>query len=138
MVPTYGLTHIVLSVRDLARSARFYEQLVGARTVYSDANFVQLQTPGSRDVIVLERRPRRAGKPGGIVHFGFRLRRPSDIGEAVAAVKAAGGRVKSTGEFVPGEPYVFASDPDGYEVELWYEIPTPVDPKPRRADRGAK
>ena len=138
MVPTYGLTHIVLSVRDLARSARFYEQLVGARTVYSDANFVQLQTPGSRDVIVLERRPRRAGKPGGIVHFGFRLRRPSDIGKAVAAVKAAGGRVKSTGEFVPGEPYVFASDPDGYEVELWYEIPTPVDPKPRRAHRGAK
>ena len=138
MVPTYGLTHIVLSVRDLARSARFYEQLVGARTVYSDANFVQLQTPGSRDVIVLERRPRRAGKPGGIAHFGFRLRRPSDIGKAVAAVKAAGGRVKSTGEFVPGEPYVFASDPDGYEVELWYEIPTPVDPKPRRADRGAK
>ena len=138
MVPTYGLTHIVLSVRDLARSARFYEQLVGARTVYSDANFVQLQTPGSRDVIVLERRPRRAGKPGGIVHFGFRLRRAADIGKAVAAVKAAGGRVKSTGEFVPGEPYVFASDPDGYEVELWYEIPTPVDPQPRRADRGAK
>jgi catechol 2,3-dioxygenase-like lactoylglutathione lyase family enzyme len=136
MVPTYGLTHIVLSVRDLARSARFYEQLVGARTVYSDANFVQLQTPGSRDVIVLERRPRRAGKPGGIVHFGFRLRRAADIGKAVAAVKAAGGRVKSTGEFVPGEPYVFASDPDGYEVELWYEIPTPVDPKPRRSAKA--
>jgi len=132
MVPTYGLTHLVLSVRDLARSTRFYQELVGARVVYSDAKFVQLQTPGSRDVIVLERRPRKAGKPGGIVHFGFRLRSPGDIGKAVAAVKAAGGRVKSTGEFVPGEPYVFASDPDGYEVELWYEIPTPVDPKPRR------
>lgn len=36
--------------------------------------------------------------------------------------------MKKTGEFVPGEPYVFASDPDGYEVELWYELPTPVDP----------
>jgi hypothetical protein len=46
----------------------------------------------------------------------------------VAAVTAAGGRVKSTGEFVPGEPYVFASDPDGYEVELWYELPTKFDP----------
>ena len=135
MVPTYGLTHIALSVRDLARSANFYERLVGAQVVYRDASFVQLQTPGSRDVIVLERRPRRAGKPGGIVHFGFRLRRPGDIGKAVAAVKAAGGRVKSTGEFVPGEPYVFASDPDGYEVELWYELPTPIDPGRKRQSR---
>jgi hypothetical protein len=51
-------------------------------------------------------------------------------------VRAAGGTVKSAGEFVPGEPYVFAADPDGYEVELWYERPTPFDPPSWRA--GAK
>jgi hypothetical protein len=27
---------------------------------------------------------------------------------------------------------VFFSDPDGYEVEIWYEIPTPVDPPASR------
>lgn len=32
------------------------------------------------------------------------------------------------GDFIPGEPYLFAFDPDGYEVEVWYELPTPADP----------
>jgi hypothetical protein len=34
----------------------------------------------------------------------------------------------SQGEFCPGEPYVFFEDLDGYEVEIWYELPTPLDP----------
>ena len=36
-------------------------------------------------------------------------------------VAEAGGTIKERGEFVPGEPYVFVSDPDGYEIEIWYE-----------------
>ena len=80
-------------------------------------------------MLVFERKPRQAGKAGGIVHFGFRLQRAEDIKKAEAAIRAAGGTIKESGEFVPGEPYVFFKDPDGYEVEIWYEIPTPVDPK---------
>ena len=49
---------------------------------------------------------------------------------AAQAVERAGGRILSQGEFCPGEPYLFAADPDGYEVEIWYELPTPVDPAP--------
>jgi catechol 2,3-dioxygenase-like lactoylglutathione lyase family enzyme len=128
MVKTYGLTHVAIAVRDLGRSSQFYQRLLGAKVVYADGGFVQLQTPGSRDVIVLERKPRAAGRPGGVAHFGFRLRRAADIGVAIEAVRAAGGTVKKSGEFVPGEPYVFATDPDGYEIELWYELPTPFDP----------
>ena len=51
---------------------------------------------------------------------------------AARAVRAAGGTVIERGEFVPGEPYLFATDPDGYLVEIWYERPTPVDPPPAR------
>jgi catechol 2,3-dioxygenase-like lactoylglutathione lyase family enzyme len=127
-VPTYGLTHVALAVRDPQRSLQFYQAVLGVVAVYEDETFVQVQTPGTRDVIVFERRPRQAGKPGGVVHFGFRLRRAEDIDRARAAVTNAGGRIRETGEFVPGEPYLFFADPDGYEVEIWYELPTPVDP----------
>ena len=122
---------MALAVRDPARSLRFYGAIVGVVPVYQGSDFVQAQTPGSRDVIVFERRPRRAGKAGGVAHFGFRLARRGDIGKALAAIRGAGGRVLDHGEFEPGEPYVFFRDPDGYEVEIWYERPTPVDPRGR-------
>jgi catechol 2,3-dioxygenase-like lactoylglutathione lyase family enzyme len=132
MVKTYGLTHVAVAVRDVNRASKFYRSVFGAVEVYKKDDFVQLQTPGSRDVLVFEEKPKLAGKAGGIAHFGFRLRNPKDIDAAARAVKKAGGRVKSKGEFVPGEPYLFATDPDGYEIEIWFERPTPVDPPVRR------
>jgi catechol 2,3-dioxygenase-like lactoylglutathione lyase family enzyme len=129
MIRTWGLTHVALAVADLDRASRFYRELFGAVEVYRHPAFVQVQIPETRDVIVFERRdPEKVGTSGGIAHFGFRLRDPADIDAAAKAVQAAGGTVKSQGEFCPGEPYLFASDPDGYEVEIWYEMPTPVDP----------
>ena len=114
-----------------------YEAVLGVIPVYQEGDFVQAQTPGSRDVLVFERKPRQAGKAGGVVHFGFRLRRAGDISRALAAIRAAGGTIRDHGEFVPGEPYVFFSDPDGYEVEIWYELPTPVDPPSRVRHSGS-
>ena len=129
MVKTYGLTHVAVAVRDLARTEAFYAAILGAKVVYKDGGFLQMQTPGTRDVLVFEKNARQAGKAGGVLHFGFRMTRARDIEKARAAVKAAGGKITDTGEFIPGEPYLFATDPDGYTIEIWYEIPTPVDPK---------
>ena len=135
MVETFGLTHIALGVRDPERAYRFYKKVLGAVAVYRGGDFVQAQTPGSRDVLLFERSANGGGRSGGIKHFGFRLTDPAHIAGAIRAVKAAGGTILDHGEFVPGEPYVFFRDPDGYEVEIWYEIPTPVDPKPVRRPR---
>jgi catechol 2,3-dioxygenase-like lactoylglutathione lyase family enzyme len=130
MIRTYGLTHVAVAVRDVTRASRFYAQVFGAVEVYKKDGFVQLQTPGARDVLVFEENPKQAGKIGGIAHFGFRLQNPQDIAAAANAVEQAGGTIKEQGEFVPGEPYLFATDPDGYEIEIWFEKPTPVDPNP--------
>jgi len=128
MIETHGLTHLALAVQDPERSAAFYGKVFGAVVVFREPGFVQIQTPGARDVLVFEKIPSRAGKQGGVAHFGFRLVRPEDIAAAAREVESAGGRVTSQGEFCPGEPYLFATDPDGYEIEIWYELPTPVDP----------
>ena len=138
MVETYGLTHIALAVRDAARSLKFYRAVFGVVPVYRQDGFVQAQTPGSRDVLVFEEGAPRVGKPGGVAHFGFRLVDPKDLARAARAVERAGGTILDRGQFEPGEPYLFFRDPDGYQVEVWFERPTPLDPPARRRRARAK
>jgi catechol 2,3-dioxygenase-like lactoylglutathione lyase family enzyme len=132
VVRTYGLTHIALAVRDAERAFRFYRRVFGAVAVYRQAGFIQAQTPGSRDVLVFEEKGAPSSGTGGIAHFGFRLIDPGDISAAVKAVEQAGGTIIDQGEFCPGEPYLFFTDPDGYEVEIWHELATAVDPMSAR------
>jgi len=127
-VATFGLTHLAIGVADPARAFAFYQRVFGMVAVYTRNDFIQAQTPGARDILVFQRSSGRVGETGSIAHFGFRLVRASDIGDAVAAVREAGGTILETGEFVPGEPYAFIRDLDAYMVEIAYEIPTPVDP----------
>lgn len=120
-VKTLGLTHLNLAVKDPETSAEFYRRVFGARVLYQDGDSIEVQTPGSHDVIAFTRNPSRAGKRGGIEHFGFRLQVPQDVEVAVRAVEAAGGRILRRGEFSRGHPFVYVQDPDGYEIEIWYE-----------------
>lgn len=124
MIKTLGLTHLALTVSDPERSFQFYHDVFGMLAVYREQNFIQAQTPTARDILVLEKGTENVGQSGGIKHFGFRLTDARDIDRAATAIERAGGKIIHRGEFVPGEPYVFFTDPDGYEVEVWYELPT--------------
>jgi catechol 2,3-dioxygenase-like lactoylglutathione lyase family enzyme len=122
-------------VANAERAFRFYQDVFGVVAVYRADGFIQAQTPGCRDVLVFEETNKPIAGSGGIAHFGFRLVDPADIDEAARAVERAGGEILRLGEFCPGEPYLFCRDPDGYEVEIWHELPTaadPVRPAPRR------
>jgi catechol 2,3-dioxygenase-like lactoylglutathione lyase family enzyme len=124
MIKTHGLTHISLTVKDPDRSLKFYRQVFGVKEYYRDADSIQVLGPGPHDVIAFERNSRAAGlagNVGGITHFGFRLTTPKDIEKAVKEVQRAGGKILRQGEFAPGFPFVYVADPDGYEIETWYE-----------------
>lgn len=122
---TFGLTHLSLAVADLDRSAAFYAAAFGAREYYRDADTVMLTGPGTHDILGLERDPERAGQAGGIRHFGFRLTAPERRDGLVERLVAAGGRLTEAGVFDDGSPFARIADPDGYEIELWYERTPP-------------
>jgi catechol 2,3-dioxygenase-like lactoylglutathione lyase family enzyme len=121
VIKTHGLSHVALSVSDPDRSLAFYKSVFGVREYFRSEATIHVLGPGPFDVLAFEKRPADAGVPGGIIHFGFRLTRPEDIDSAVMAVESAGGAVTSRGEFAPGLPYAFVRDPDGYEIEIWFE-----------------
>ena len=120
---TYGLTHLAILVKDIQRTLSFYREVFDVEVMYQEKTWAQVRTPGCEDIIVFEQSDlETVGKSGGLLHFGYRLREASDIGELVRRVTKAGGRIKEQGEFVPGSPFVFFFDPDGYEIEIWYEV----------------
>jgi len=120
---TYGLTHLAIAVRDINRTLEFYQKVFDMQVMYHHDGFIQLTTPGCNDILVFEVKDNKQnGNSGGIAHFGFRLRQPGDIDDILNKVIEAGGKIIDKGEFVPGSPYIFFKDPDGYDVEVWYEL----------------
>src|SRR5439155_14057432 len=121
MVLTYGLTHINLAVRDTERALRFYGQVFGLLEYGRGDGLVHTQPAGRHDILTFAVDPSTAGAVGGVAHFGFRLVDPNDIDRAITEVEPAGVRWLRRGEFAPGLPYAYVADPDGYEIEIWFE-----------------
>jgi catechol 2,3-dioxygenase-like lactoylglutathione lyase family enzyme len=119
MIETEGLTHIHLYVSDLDRSLRFYGEVFGFSEMFRDRpKMAFLRPPTRADTITLNEVPEKAGTPGGIHHFGFRLVDKTAVDQAVNELEAAGGRLLERGERGPGDPYAYVADPDGYVIEL--------------------
>jgi catechol 2,3-dioxygenase-like lactoylglutathione lyase family enzyme len=121
MIKTCGLTHLHLVVKDIQRSLDFYKTVFGMEVKFwAGDGLVFLNTPGSNDLIALHRAEGDlpVGTSGGILHFGFQLDDKRELENAIREVIAAGGALKKRGEFTPGMPFAYVSDPDGYEIEL--------------------
>lgn len=119
MIETQGLPHIHLFVADLDRSLRFYRDVFGLEEMFRDGpTMVFLRPPNSSDTITLHEVPEKAGKPGGVDHFGFRLVDKDQLDRAIEEVERAGGGLLERGEHAPDSPYAYVLDPDGYTIEL--------------------
>jgi catechol 2,3-dioxygenase-like lactoylglutathione lyase family enzyme len=108
-------------VKNIHRSLEFYQRVFGMNIQFwAGDGLVFLNTPGSSDTIALHQanEDQPTGASGGIMHFGFQLENRADLESAISEIIAAGGALKKRGEFTPGTPFAYVSDPDGYEIEL--------------------
>jgi catechol 2,3-dioxygenase-like lactoylglutathione lyase family enzyme len=128
---TYGLTHLAINVADIERTLTFYQAVFDMEVMYKEPDMLQMTTPGCKDILVFQKSSgQKFHTESGIAHFGFRLRRAAHVEKMHQKIIKAGGEIVDKGEFVPGSPFIFFKDPDGYTLEVWFESEPETDMRP--------
>ncbi len=130
-VAVQELGHIVLYVRDLARSVAFYRDVLGWRQVGADTPDLPCAAFSSgrthHELLLIEVGPDATpiprGRRVGMYHFGLKFGDSDDDLRAVLArIREAGVTiVGATDHTVTHSLYVV--DPDGNELELYVDVP---------------
>jgi catechol 2,3-dioxygenase len=125
------LGHVVLYVRELARSVAFYRDVLGWRQVSADSPGLPVAAFSSgrthHELLLIEVGPDATpiprGRRVGMYHFGLKFGDSDDDLRAVLArVRQAGVTiVGATDHTVTHSLYVL--DPDGNELELYVDVP---------------
>ncbi len=124
-----GYSEIVLIVKDIPISKKFYEDVVDLTIVSSDKDWVWFYVGDKNGnqklaihkgkLLFEEKSPLPEGKRWGQIHFAFEVGR-IDLKKAVTRVKDAGVEVYGPVDFkwMKAKAYYFY-DPDGNLIEYW-------------------
>lgn len=142
-MPITSLNHAVLFVRDAERSAAFYAEVLGFRTVMRLPNAVFLQAEGSTNDhdlglfgIGAQAGASLAGRQTvGIYHLAWEVDTLAELQRLGQALESGGALVGATDHGTTKA--VYGRDPDGLEFELSWLVPAElIDPNVAR-DRMA-
>src|SRR6058998_3365941 len=124
------LGHIVLYVRDLERSRRFYGTVLGWKEIpgmnegFPAAAFSSGRT--HHELLLIEvgpdAAPIPAGRRTGLYHFGLKVGDSDDeLRAALRDLEAAGVRVVGASDHTVTHS-LYIEDPDGNEIELYIDV----------------
>ena len=130
------LGHLVLYVRDLGRSVRFYRDVLGWRSILGGGDeplpfpAAAFSAPSNRthhELLLIEVGPDAAplppGRRVGLYHFGLKVGDSDDeLREALATLKANDVEVLGASDHTVTHS-LYIADPDGNEIELFIDVP---------------
>jgi catechol-2,3-dioxygenase len=125
-----GMNHAVLYVRDAARTAHFYEDVLGFAPVSVDdeGRFAFLRAPASvnhHDIafftVGAQAGPPTEGRFVGLYHIAWEVDSIRDLADLRARLRDAGALVGASDHGVSKSLY--AKDPDGLEFEVMWRVP---------------
>ena len=129
------LGHLVLYVRDLDRSVRFYRDILGWRSLQDPDEVlpcpaVAFSAPSGRthhELLLIEvgedAAPMPAGRRLGLYPFGLKVGdNDDDLREALATLEEHGVPVLGASDHTVTHS-LYIADPDGNEIELYIDVP---------------
>ena len=130
------LGHIVLYVRDVERSARFYRDVLGWRQIAGrgidgiGAPIAAFSAPSGRthhELLLIEVGPDAAAQPEGrrvgLYHFGLKVGDTDDeLRAALETLKVSGTPLLGASDHTVTHS-LYIADPDGNEIELYVDVP---------------
>jgi catechol-2,3-dioxygenase len=130
------LGHLVLYVRDLATSVRFYRDVLGWRAImgggddplpFPAAAFAAPSGRTHHELLLIEVGPHAAplppGRRVGMYHFGLKIGDSDDeLRDALRTLRENGVRIVGMTDHTVTHS-IYITDPDGHEIELYIDVP---------------
>ena len=127
MVTPKQLGHLVIRVRDLERSERFYSDVLGLHVTNKRPGQMIFMSAGDSSSHELALVPVGDDAPGpendrvGLYHFAWEMESLDDLKRLYAEMKAKDVKIGGIGDHgISLGVYFF--DPDGNEIEAYYEM----------------